>query len=415
MKPRASAVDEVRLADWALLSIVPPGENAVPGGILLVDVNQDALYVQLSHEAFDEDDDGNLDPQLISEREVISEVWRELTPDLEQESKRLGGTALLHRLEEDLSQTFRIGAPETVLLANPQVILNSLFHRHVTEPRRKLAGDGSVSPELLLTQNELASVYRQLPIPFGTALHIVGLLDNEFARRSDIEEIINRDPTLAAHLIKVANSALYGRRQRVRSVPEAINRIGTNRTKLHVLAVAIRGAFSSAPLREIWNHSVDVSKIARGLSVACDYREPDAVALCALVHDIGRVVLWNLGGPFQNLYSQYQLQSLAVVDIERTICGITHAEIGADFLAHSLFPRGLVDAVRHHHTPARSESQMTGLLYLSEALLACNEDIFSEREYRETLQNLGLPQRALDLKDTPDDAHLGTLRFAAAA
>jgi hypothetical protein len=60
---------------------------------------------------------------------------------------------------------------------------------------------------------------------------------------------------------------------------------------------------------------------------------------------------------------------------ELLLFGCDHGEIGAGVLDGWAFPQDLVEAVRLHHQPERSESHLTSLVYLAEFWSGLDEDL----------------------------------------
>ncbi len=141
-------------------------------------------------------------------------------------------------------------------------------------------------------------------------------------------------------------------------------------------------------------------------------RSVDEASLAALVHDIGQIALVALGERFENQYRQLRSEGLYPVEIEQRLCGLSHAEIGADLLSDWHFPGDLVEAVRYHHSPSRSRSALAGVLYIAESWADSHEDVYGIAEHSHALKRLRLDSANFFVNKRSDpDVHL--LRFAA--
>ncbi|MFT3696736.1 MAG: HDOD domain-containing protein [Kofleriaceae bacterium] len=119
------------------------------------------------------------------------------------------------------------------------------------------------------------------------------LRDRDFDHRKLVKQI-EKEPMIAALVMRTANAALYG--QGVARLEQAVLRLGALRLEAVILEYAAknlfdnRGPFADAN-RKIWEHSVAVARIARGLASCVGKREPDQYYLAGLFHDIGKPVV----------------------------------------------------------------------------------------------------------------------------
>jgi HD-like signal output (HDOD) protein len=79
---------------------------------------------------------------------------------------------------------------------------------------------------------------------------------------------------------------------------------------------------------------------------------------------------------------------------ESVRCGFDHAEAGAEVLAHWKFEPELIEAVRYHHQPDRSNSAMCSILYLTEFWTDSEEDLPSNSRLTAALQR-SLPSEGI--------------------
>lgn len=268
-------------------------------------------------------------------------------------------------------------------------------------------------PEPRFSEADLLAARERIPVSRHVASRCLALLQNESSSLSEIEAAVSDDPVIAAHLLRVANSALLASRREIRTLGAAILHLGFGRTKVHIWALSSKSLFTSPPLRELWNHSVQAAKVARNLAIASGAVDRDEACLAGLVHDVGQLVLTGLGSAYRETADQLRAQGRYPVEIERRLCGSTHAVIGADLLDCWSFPADIVEAVRHHHTPSSSQLPLTSLLFATESWLEAPEDVFSPIEHATAMDRLQLTGRDLTRiaqQCTPD---LDLLRIAA--
>ena len=111
----------------------------------------------------------------------------------------------------------------------------------------------------------------------------------------DMDRVVNliaRDPSLTAGLLKLTNSAAFGGEHRVNDIFEAVTRIGFYEAYRMVLAVSGSKVMSrlmgpgAIQLKALWKHSVTTAVAAE--MIACSSHDGEAMAFtAALLHDIG--------------------------------------------------------------------------------------------------------------------------------
>ncbi len=81
----------------------------------------------------------------------------------------------------------------------------------------------------------------KLPTPPAVVLEVIHHLgDEDNVSVPKLANIIGREPSLAASVLKIANSALYSPATRVTSLPQALMTIGLRQLRVHVMATSMR-------------------------------------------------------------------------------------------------------------------------------------------------------------------------------
>ncbi len=110
---------EARQGQYCVLTTHLPGRHQEAIGVLLLDPQRDALYVQLRR-----------DWRSIAHEEDI-EVLEELEADLESKGRELGGEALLAQLEAEASWSVQLSARESLSLTDFDRTLRRLYRQYV--------------------------------------------------------------------------------------------------------------------------------------------------------------------------------------------------------------------------------------------------------------------------------------------
>lgn len=202
---------------------------------------------------------------------------------------------------------------------------------------------------------------------FSPAVQQVMKLTSERSSSLDaIANAIRQDPGLSLKVLKIANSSVYSRGDRVETVHKAVTRIGTECIRQAVNNIAIIERFNVPafrdllPIEQFWEHSLACGIIAAELACAAHevpQEERDAAFTAGLLHDVGRVVLAeSVGERYVQALELARRQGLPLDAIERQLLATTHADVIADLLTSWNFPRKLVEPVLHHHEEPKASS-----------------------------------------------------------
>jgi HD-like signal output (HDOD) protein len=231
----------------------------------------------------------------------------------------------------------------------------------------------------------------QLPVETKAAGRVFRALRAE--RECDLdamERIALGDAALTGSLLAVANSALYGRPIRVGTVKRAISTIGLVAARKVMLGAAMKPVFASAGLSQLWSHSVSAAPMCASLAEHTGLLTVEEGLVLGLVHDIGAVALQFLPREALTTYRRMMENGCPATYVERLLLAQDHGELGAAFLAEWNFPEDLMEAVRFHHQPERSNSRLPALAYLAEFWSGMSEDLPSFGRVDACLARTGL-------------------------
>lgn len=105
--------------------------------------------------------------------------------------------------------------------------------------------------------------------------------------------IIENDSSIAARILRVANSSLLRGLQPINDVKGAIGRIGLGYTSTLVTTLAMQQIFLSTKeslnqrMRSIWVQSTDVAAISYTLATSQPHLKPELATLAGIIHQIG--------------------------------------------------------------------------------------------------------------------------------
>lgn len=200
-----------------------------------------------------------------------------------------------------------------------------------------------------------------LPSPSPVVAQLTGMLWRDDVALSEIESLVSRDPVIAGRLLSAANAAAYAGYAPVASLRGALLRLGIERVRRLALVISVCNAVPGlkAPSPRFWLHSLAVAQVAEVLArEAAIGVEPEAALLGGLVHDLGVLVISShYPDRARAAFARARLEHRPVVEIERELSGIDHAEIGGALTRHWALPARVTAAVRFHHAPAAAPAE----------------------------------------------------------
>jgi HD-like signal output (HDOD) protein len=125
-------------------------------------------------------------------------------------------------------------------------------------------------------------------------MKILHLVANEDSSMDDISKIVERDPSLTANILKVANSPYYGVRQKIASLKLALAILGLNEIINIVTSISIVRLFpasrrdGSFERAKFWQHSFGCAAAVRMLARDLELETQGVEFVAGLLHDLGK-------------------------------------------------------------------------------------------------------------------------------
>jgi len=198
------------------------------------------------------------------------------------------------------------------------------------------------SQEKLL--NRLASGY-SLPSLSAVAVKLVDMAADETTSAADLADVIEKDPSLAVRLLRLANSAFFGADRAVTSLKQAVVKVGFQRLRVMALSLSLRETFPMGRSRgmdyeRFWRTSLYRALLARSLARNTSLCHPDEAFVSGLILEIGLLVFHD----FQAGDAEHPMDPEALelsLPWEREAFGVDHRRVGEVALAYWRFPESL--------------------------------------------------------------------------
>ena len=223
---------------------------------------------------------------------------------------------------------------------------------------------------------ELKSFVNDLPTLPIVFQELFTRMQDPDAEISELADVIARDPALTAKILKLVNSAFYGRDNRISTIGRAIIIMGFHAVRSAALAVSVldqfKGVESKAAaftLDGFWRHSIGVSCIAKQLSIVLKVAESEDAFVAGLLHDVGKLVmLQHFPEDVDDLCRAASEQQLSWRACEEALYPTNHANIGRALFRAWNFPAPVVEAVSCHHEPtaASRHAELASIVHLAD-------------------------------------------------
>lgn len=276
----------------------------------------------------------------------------------------MDGYALLKQVKQRYPDTIRLilsGYADERIIFN--ALQNNLAKLYLFKPWNSEELLGIIN-RILQTEDELRNMrlfetingLDDLPTHLTAYNRLAALISSD-AGMDAIADVIESDPAITTRVLRIANSAFYG--TSTGSVRQAITYLGLINVRNIVLSSSI---FESAPadklvrnrMELLWRHSALTSRIMLLVYQRLLHRKPAGDILSAgLLHDIGKLITFShFPEASARLFDNPDKRDVPWHDeMELSLFGKTHSDIGAYLLNWWGLPFALMEASRYHHTP----------------------------------------------------------------
>ncbi len=203
-----------------------------------------------------------------------------------------------------------------------------------------------------------------LPALSNMVAHMRDVLSDPKVSFEELSKIINLDMTLAANLIKLANSPAYGASGKIMTAEDACKKLGLKSVTNTLLATKALESLGTLPMdfdmESLRRHSYAVGSIARLVARRChaygnvqdriDFSS--AMFSAGLLHDIGKALLaQHFVMEVDEIVSRMHSNDSSMTQAETAVLGFDHADAGLHASMEWQFPILLINVIGRHHWP----------------------------------------------------------------
>lgn len=230
-----------------------------------------------------------------------------------------------------------------------------------------------------LNQKILADLEKieALPHLSDTIVKAMKLVNDPNSSLADMATLICRDSLLAATVLKIANSPVYGGGRPTSDLRFAVGRLGFRGCANLIASIGMQGLYKKHPMavrvncEVILRHSLFAAILATGINKALRLDLQGEEFTGALLHDIGRLVICvKAPDHFEAANVSPYDQAENVCAEERLAFNTDHCAVGSLFAVKNNLPKSIGRVIAQHHAPGREIEfrDLVGLVAFADAL-----------------------------------------------
>jgi HD-like signal output (HDOD) protein len=192
---------------------------------------------------------------------------------------------------------------------------------------------------------------------------------------SQVVQLVSYEKTIAAQLLRIANSPLYARARPAESIQSAIFTLGIQRIE----DILLSNCFGKLVPQDkwvvdpavFWRHSFGCALVCREFAERIDYYDPDKAYLAGLLHDLGIIVnSLAYNDEYRTVLAEAVQNGRPLDEQEKLTLGFTHCESGVILAKTWQLPDAVCEVIEWHHDMehAPSNNPLIALVHLGDLL-----------------------------------------------
>jgi putative nucleotidyltransferase with HDIG domain len=272
---------------------------------------------------------------------------------------------------------------------------------------------GAAPKQGRLLVHEIVDRLDELPTLPSIVYELNRVINDPMSSTGDVEKIMSKDASLTVKVLKLANSAYYAIPGGVTSLQRAIAYIGYDTINQLALSASIIKSLGPKShqlfdLPGFWKHALGVAMASEVIAKEVKYRTPSDLFTCGLVHDMGKVALFNVAeNQFIEAVSFAREHKQSLVEAEEALDSPRHTHIGFELATKWRLPYQIQVSIANHHQRdpsgrgglSQEANLVVDIVFLSNLLIHALQ--FGQSGHQKVL---GLPKEVLDRLSIPQES-----------
>jgi HD-like signal output (HDOD) protein len=236
---------------------------------------------------------------------------------------------------------------------------------------------------MILNENAFQQIVwniEHIGTPHSVSLKLLEKTSNPDYTASDLADIISQEPTVAAQILKIANSVHFSRMEPVKTIKQAVIKLGSSNIRSILFSIEMFGVFrgncSSERFKEpeFWKHSVAGAIIAsKYAQFDKSITDSDIVYAAALIRNIGVLAMRQyIPGEFEQMLTVQSTEGFPFEFVSKAIIGVSHRHVAYMIGLRWSLPRSIIEAIDDRINPyeqSRESSEIRKAIVFADDLL----------------------------------------------
>lgn len=211
----------------------------------------------------------------------------------------------------------------------------------------------------------------------NTANELRELFESDESTMQDIAEVVSRDPGMAVHLLKYANSSIFRFERKIESLDKAVQVIGGKAVYEFALAFSVTNMMTPEhaqfiDFEKFWQQSILCALYGVYFAKRCNEKDRSRLYTSGLLHNVGELAVLRVNPTIAKQCSNFN-SHISPKHNQEDVLGFSYAEVSASLLQQWLIPDALVSTVAmQHHDDAPAVTMESQIMQLAYALAVIN-------------------------------------------
>src|SRR3989304_971575 len=196
-----------------------------------------------------------------------------------------------------------------------------------------------------------------LPTLPTVAYKLISISSKEEIGMKDIADLISKDTSLSAKVLKIANSALYNLPCKISTIHQAASRLGMNAIRNLTLSFSFLSVKAKSKkvvfnYEKFWEQSLSNAVAAKLIMAEIGKSDWEEIFVAGLLQNIGELIIaTSLPQQYEQVLLETFKSEKSTFELEQQIIGVDHAFIGYAVTKSWGFPAQLLTPIQYHHCP----------------------------------------------------------------
>lgn len=203
----------------------------------------------------------------------------------------------------------------------------------------------------------------ELPTLPTVASKLVSLTSREDTTLTDIANLVSKDISLSAKILKVSNSAFYSFPQQIGSIHQAVSILGTNAVRSLVLSfsfltIQAGKKTSQFNFQKFWQRSLALAVASKLILEKVKGADTEEIFISGLLQNLGELIFARTFTEKYDevLHNVVEKQHEPII-AEEELIGANHSFVGYEVAKNWGFPEVLLLPILYHHAPDQYTGQ----------------------------------------------------------